>query len=177
MTTEPETSPADLAERVGRLEALAEIQQLYLDYGRHLDAGDAASYAGLFAKDAKLRLGPVMRADGRAAIAAVAAGVVRTAAEGGNKTVHLLGSPRITLDGDKAVGECVWMAITNSVAGPPPIRVGRHVDELIREDGRWRFAKRVGHIDVGAVSRVSATPASPPDVATQHVSTENVQPK
>ena len=51
----------ELAERLRRLEDMDEIRQLYIDYGRHLDAGDAAAYATLFARDAKLRLGPVMR--------------------------------------------------------------------------------------------------------------------
>ena len=36
-------------------------------------------------------------------------------------------------------------------SGAPGVLVGRHVDELVREDGRWRFARRVGHIDIGAL--------------------------
>jgi hypothetical protein len=31
------------------------------------------------------------------------------------------------------------------------VLVGRHVDELVREDGRWRFAVRRGFVDVGAL--------------------------
>ncbi|MCX4091483.1 nuclear transport factor 2 family protein [Nocardia sp. alder85J] len=139
----------ELVERLARLEDLAEIQQLYIDYGRHLDAGDPVAYAELFARDAKLRLGPVMRADGRAAIEAVATEVLRA---GDERTVHVLASPRITLDGDRATGECVWVAITQPDSGSPPVRVGRHLDKLVREDGRWRFAERKGLIDVGTVS-------------------------
>jgi hypothetical protein len=63
----------------------------------------------------------------------------------------VLGSPSIDLDGDTASGECVWAAVSGSGDGAPGILVGRHVDELVREDGRWRFARRVGHIDVGAL--------------------------
>jgi hypothetical protein len=37
----------DLARRLRRLEDMDEIRQLYIDYGRHLDAGDAAAYATL----------------------------------------------------------------------------------------------------------------------------------
>jgi uncharacterized protein (TIGR02246 family) len=135
-----------IAERLARLEDLAEIQQLYIDYGRHLDAGDAAAYAALFARDAKLRLGPVMRADGRAAIEAVATEVLRDS--GAERTVHVLASPRVELDGDRATGECVWVAISQS---QPPL-VGRHVDRLVREDGRWLFAERRGLLDVGALA-------------------------
>jgi uncharacterized protein (TIGR02246 family) len=155
----PSTAEA-LAARLARLEDLAEIQQLYIDYGRHLDAGDAVAYAELFARDARLRLGPVLRADGRAAIEAAAATVLVAATSGDARTVHVLGSPRITLDGDRATGECVWVAISQPTAGPAPVRVGRHVDDLVREEGRWRFARRVGHIDVGAVTATASTSGS-----------------
>jgi uncharacterized protein (TIGR02246 family) len=140
-----------LSERLARLEDLDEIRQLYIDYGRHLDAGDPVSYATLFARDAKLRLGPVMRADGREQIERAAGTVLQAAPDGSKRSVHLLAAPRIELDGDTATGECVWAAISASDSGAPGVLVGRHVDELVREDGRWRFARRVGHIDIGAL--------------------------
>jgi hypothetical protein len=56
------------------------------------------------------------------------------------------------LSGDTASGECVWAAIGRRTDGAEPsILVGRHVDELVREDGRWRFALRRGFIDIGAL--------------------------
>jgi uncharacterized protein (TIGR02246 family) len=136
-----------LTDRLKQLEDLEEIRRLYIDYGRHLDAGDPVAYAALFSRDAKLRLGPVMRGDGREEIERAAAAVIGATSGGSNKTVHLLGSPRIELDGDTASGECVWAAIS----GTPGALVGRHVDELVREDGRWLFARRAGYIDIGAL--------------------------
>jgi uncharacterized protein (TIGR02246 family) len=141
----------ELRQRLQRLEDLEEIRQLYIDYGRHLDTGDAESYALLFARDAKLRLGPVMRADGREEIERVAAATVRPAPDGAKRSVHVLASPRIDLAGDAASGECVWAAVSRAEAGAPNVLVGRHVDELIREDGRWRFASRRGYVDIGSV--------------------------
>jgi len=140
-----------LRDRVERLEDLEEIRQLYVDYGRHLDDGDPGAYAALFARDAKLRLGPVMRADGREEIERAAAGVVRRNPDGSKSSVHLIGSPRIELAGDRATGECVWAAVSGSQVGPPTILVGRHVDELVREDGRWCFARRAGFVDIGSL--------------------------
>ncbi|MFC5749868.1 nuclear transport factor 2 family protein [Actinomadura rugatobispora] len=140
----------DLAGRLGRLEDLDEIRRLYIDYGRHLDAGDPVAYAALFSRDAKLRLGPVMRADGREEIERAAAKVLRS--ESARKSVHVIASPSIELDGDTASGECVWAAVSGAAeGGAPGVLVGRHVDEFVREDGRWRFARRAGHIDVGAL--------------------------
>jgi uncharacterized protein (TIGR02246 family) len=140
-----------LTERIKRLEDMDEIRQLYIDYGRHLDAGDPVAYAALFSRNAKLRLGPVMRANGREEIERAAAAVLRSAPDGSKSSVHLLGSPRVEITGDTASGECVWAAISVSEAGPPAVLVGRHADELVREDGQWRFARRLGFIDIGAL--------------------------
>jgi uncharacterized protein (TIGR02246 family) len=140
-----------LSDRIRRLEDMDEIRQLYLDYGRHLDAGDAVAYAALFARGAKLRLGPVMRADGRDEIERVAVATIRPGPDGAKGSVHVLGSPHVELDGNTARGEAVWVAIARAEAGPSAIRVGRHVDKLVREDGRWRFAERRGFIDIGSV--------------------------
>ncbi|WP_084011072.1 nuclear transport factor 2 family protein [Pseudofrankia sp. DC12] len=141
-----------LAARVARLEDLEEIRRLYVDYGRHLDAGDAAAYASLFARDAKLRLGPVMRADGREEIERAASKVIGSTAEGASRSVHLLGSPSVELGDDgTATGECVWSAISRHEDGTPGVLVGRHVDRLVKEEGRWRIARRVGLVDVGAL--------------------------
>jgi uncharacterized protein (TIGR02246 family) len=141
---------SELSEKVKELQDLNEIRQLYIDYGRHLDAGDPVAYAALFSRDAKLRLGPVMRADGREDIERAATAMLRRDPDAA-KSVHLIASPRIELAGDTASGECVWAAISSSEDGTPRVLVGRHVDELVREDACWRFAKRVGLIDVGTL--------------------------
>jgi uncharacterized protein (TIGR02246 family) len=137
-----------LRERVRRLEDLEAIRQLYVDYGRSLDAGDAAAYASLFARDAELRLGRVMDADGREAIEQAATAVIRTGPKGEKTSVHVLGSPHVELDGDVATGDAVWVAILRSDEGPPTVRVGRHLDDIVREDGHWRFARRRGALDI-----------------------------
>jgi uncharacterized protein (TIGR02246 family) len=137
-----------LEERLKQLEDLNEIRQLYIDYGRHLDAGDAAAYASLFGRDAKLRLGAVMRADGREQILQVAQKTMRRAPDGSRTSVHIISSPRIEINGDNATGECVWTAVSIST-GTQKIMVGRHIDELVREEGRWCFAKRRGLLDIG----------------------------
>ena len=134
--------------RLRRLEDIDQIRQLYVDYGRNLDAQDVAAYASLFSRDAKLRLGRVMRADGRAAIEQAAAGVIRSGPNGERQSVHVIGAPHVELDGDSAVGEAVWVAIVRSDDGPPTVRVGRHVDKLVREDGAWKIAERRGFMDI-----------------------------
>ena len=47
------------------------------------------------------------------------------------------------------------MAVVTGPDNAPVITgVGRHFDELVREDGRWRFARRKGHADIPAVMAV-----------------------
>jgi uncharacterized protein (TIGR02246 family) len=136
----------ELEQRLQRLEDLTEIQQLFIDYGRHLDHGDFAAYAALFAADAELLLGPVARARGRAEIEAV----MRQALEGQvGSSVHIISSPIIHLDADSATAEVMWTALHRDGHGPPVVSmVGRHLDDLVREDGRWRIRRRRGVIDI-----------------------------
>jgi uncharacterized protein (TIGR02246 family) len=143
----------ELSERLQRLEDLEAIRRLYVDYGRHLDDCDPVAYASLFARDAKLRLGPVLRADGREEIERAANQMLGNLAAGEEKgSVHLIDAPRIELSGDTASGECVWAAIGRGTDGAAPsVLVGRHVDQLVREDGHWRFALRRGFLDIGAL--------------------------
>ena len=144
------TTIQELRAQVRRLEDMEEIRRLYLDYGQHLDAGDFEAYASLFARDAKIRLTPALRADGRDEIRRVASENI-TPGHGGRGAVHVIASPRIDLDGDRASGDCVWLAAAIKPDGTPNVMIGRHLDELVREDGRWRFASRKGVLDVGAI--------------------------
>lgn len=104
-----------LSKRLRELEDIEEIRKIYIAYGRYLDDGNMAGYASLFARDAKLRLGGVMRADGREEIEKVASMVVGGRSGGkaaSHRTLHLLASPTITVHGDTAIGECVWAAVS-----------------------------------------------------------------
>ena len=49
----------ELERRLRRLEDLAEIQQLFVDYGRSLDDGDIDRYSSLFTRDGRVDLGPI----------------------------------------------------------------------------------------------------------------------
>jgi uncharacterized protein (TIGR02246 family) len=135
--------------RLRRLEDLEEIRQLFVDYGHLLDLGDYAAYAQLFAEDGELLLGPLGRAKGRREIEAM---MVRI---GGTGSLHLITSPIVSLDGDQASARVMWTVINRAEDGTPSLgMVGHHEDELVREDGRWRFGRRRGFVEIpGAVRR------------------------
>jgi uncharacterized protein (TIGR02246 family) len=139
-------SVEELDERLRRMEDLAEIQQLFIDYGRHLDHGDFGAYAALFAEDAELLLGPIARARGRAEIEAV---MTRTLGGQVGSSRHIISSPIIQLNGDRATAEVMWTALHRDGDGRAAVSmVGRHLDDLVRQDGRWRFQRRRGFVDI-----------------------------
>jgi uncharacterized protein (TIGR02246 family) len=139
----------DVLSRLRRLEDLEDIRQLFVDYGRHLDAGDVEAYADLFADEGEILLGPIGRAKGRAAIVEL---MTKVRARAQTASFHLVTNPVVRLDGDRATGEVLWTVIKPDAAGKLEVAMfGRHVDELVRERGRWRILKRRGRIDVPAV--------------------------
>lgn len=138
---------AALESRLRRLEDLEEIRRLYLDYGVHLDRGEFRSFASLFATDGRLRLSARSRAQGRDEIERVMSNNLGDRDH--SSVVHLLGAPRIELDGDRADGEASWTVVVRQPDGSPALTMtGHHVDELVREDGAWRFQRRRGYIDI-----------------------------
>jgi len=136
----------ELAARLRRVEDLLDIQQLFVDYGRYLDAGDFAAYSRLFARDGEVLLGPMGRATGPEAIEAL---MTKVLAGQVGATYHLVTSPVVALEGDTATAEVMWTVVARDAADQPHVTMmGRHIDRLVREDGRWRFQRREGRIDI-----------------------------
>lgn len=145
--------------RLRRLEDLQEINQLFIDYGEHLDAGDFASYAQLFAEDGEVLLGPMGRAKGRDEIEAL---MTAALADQVGTTFHIVSSPRISLDGDTATSTVMWSVVTAAADGRGRISmVGHHVDDLVRTDDGWRFRRRRGVVNLpGSMP----SPTTSPDI-------------
>jgi ketosteroid isomerase-like protein len=140
-----------LEARLQRLEDLAEIHQLFVDYGAHLDAGEFDAYASLFATDGEVKLGPMGRAKGPAEIKALMERVLTSLV---GSTYHVISSPVVQLAGDTATAQVMWTVIERGPDGQPRLTMtGKHHDELVREAGRWRFKSRRGTIDIPSTYR------------------------
>ena len=136
----------ELQDRVQRLEDILEIQRLFIDYGHHLDAGDFEAYASLFAIEGEVLLGPLGRAKGRDQIRAL---MEKTFDGAVGTSFHVISSPMIALRGDTATSDVMWTVVHRKEDGYPSLSmIGRHRDDLVREDGRWRFLKRRGFVDI-----------------------------
>ena len=136
-----------LAARVQRLEDLEEIRILLLDYGRFLDARDFGAYSRLFAKDGTWT-GGFGSVQGPAAIQAFMEKNMGTAPNRANN-YHLLSNFAIDVQGDLANVWSRWALVVPGADGRPTIAQAGHYDDvLIREDGRWRFQRRVAGSDL-----------------------------
>jgi 3-phenylpropionate/cinnamic acid dioxygenase small subunit len=144
-----EAQVSSLEERLGRLEDLESIRKLFVLYKRHLDARDWHAYSLLFAREGEW-IGGTGSAVGPAAIEAMLSERLGANAPAPGPThFHLVGLPEIELDGDRATAEVPWALIVRGAEDVPELTLwGHYDDELVREDGEWRFARRVAATDV-----------------------------
>jgi ketosteroid isomerase-like protein len=143
----------DLEARLRRLEDLARIRQLFVDYKIVLDKQDFAAYAALFAADGEFVAGDQV-AKGRAAIQALVEGMPGSLLGAGpGNDFHVVVNPLIELDPadpDRAHAEVTWLYVVRGENDTPKLaKLGHYDDELVREDGRWRFARRAAPTDIG----------------------------
>jgi uncharacterized protein (TIGR02246 family) len=140
---------SSLAARVQRIEDTEEIRTLLLDYGRFLDSRDLAAYSRLFAKDGEW-VGGFGSVKGPAGIQAFMEKNLGTGPNRGN-TFHILSNFVIDVKGDTATAWSRWTFITPGADGKPVLsQAGRYDDILIREDGHWKFKRRVASNDIPA---------------------------
>lgn len=114
------------------------IRRLMAIYAQLLDAKRIAEWGQLFAEDAIFQVwGQTWR--GRAAIEA---GIGGMQPELPGK--HIILTPVIEFEGrDRARAWTDLSALATSESGISIATIGRYHDELVRENGRWRFARRV----------------------------------
>jgi len=136
--------------RLQHAEDMIAIQQLFNRYASYLDTGKFDQYASLFSVDGEIKLGPMGRAKGREAIEAL---MTKKLAAGVGQSYHIISNPVIELNGDTATAEVMWTVILRGKEDKPIVgMIGRHQDELVRENGSWLFRVRAGFVDVpGAI--------------------------
>jgi ketosteroid isomerase-like protein len=145
----PRTAPTDasIAARLQRLEDVEEIRTLLLDYGRFLDSRDLPAYSRLFAKDGEW-VGGFGSAKGPAEILAFMQKNLGTGPNR-NNSFHILSNFEIDVKGDTATAWSRWTFIVPAPDGKPSLsQAGRYDDTLIREEGRWKFKRRVASNDI-----------------------------
>ncbi len=128
--------------RLQKLEDMEEIRTLLLDYGRTLDSRDLKAYANLFAKDGEW-IGGFGSTKGRAELLVFMQKNIGTAPNTG-KTYHLLTNFFIAVNGNTATANSRWSYVVGTADKKPVLEhSGRYEDTIVREDGKWKFQKRV----------------------------------
>jgi uncharacterized protein (TIGR02246 family) len=140
---------AELEARIQRVEDRDAIQALFMRYRQCLDEKDFSGYAGLFSRDGEF-VAAVGSAKGQAGIQEFVDGMrgsLLTAVAGDD--LHIVVNPEISVEGDTARARSTWIYLVRGEGGEPTLaKVGHYEDELIREDGEWRFARRFAPMDM-----------------------------
>ncbi len=142
----PAADRGSLAARVQRLDDMEEIRSLLLNYGRVLDARDFRAYSLLFAKD-----GEWVGGFGTVKTPAAIQTFMEKAMPGGNPdhNYHLLSNFAIEVHGDTATAWSRWAFVVPGADKKPMIAQGGHYDDtLVRENGHWKFQRRVAVTDI-----------------------------
>jgi uncharacterized protein (TIGR02246 family) len=141
----------DLAARVQRLEDREAIFTLFMKYRHCLDTKDFSGYAALFSETGEF-LAQDLHATGRAAIEELVDGMrgnLLTDTIGDD--IHIVANPEIEIDGDRAKARSTWIYVVRSADDSPDLcKVGHYEDDLVREDGEWRFQRRFAPTDMPA---------------------------
>jgi len=134
-----------LASRLEALEAREAIRALWAEYGRTLDARDFVAFSKLFARNAEFGSGPGA-AKGPAAIGAFLEKAIGTNyPDSKGKNFHLYFNESIDVKGDHAtaISKGGYVMATSDNSKADFLLLAEYRDELVKEDGQWKFLKRV----------------------------------
>ena len=136
-------SDRTVEQRLQRLEDIEEIRSLLIDYGRELDKRDFAAYGRLFASDGMWKGGMGSATSPTGIAKMVEEGFGRMSPKQYENSNHVMTSLDIEVDGDTATAWSRWLWVVVGDDGRPQTERGGHYeDELVRENGHWRFKTR-----------------------------------
>jgi len=136
-------------DRLRKLEDRAEIRQLIQTYRQHLDARDLTAYGLLFAADGEWLGGTGYGKSPAGITAMLEERLPGNTSESGQSSWHLVAEPEIVLHGDQATGDVTWVLAARGDGDTPTLQLlGHYEDTYVRENGQWRFQRRVAYTDV-----------------------------
>lgn len=144
------TSPFEA--RLQTLLDTEEIRALLLDYGITLDRRDLAAYSRLFARNGSWTGPYIGAATGPEGILALLEKNLPVPGPEMAGAHHLMTNMRIRVDGDRASAWSRWTYIVPGPKREPTVVIsGHYEDDLVREEGQWRFLARIVHGDIPGV--------------------------
>ena len=149
-----------LEARVKRQDDIEAIRRVLREYGRRLDAGDLKGYAELFAADGEWiggfgkvkgreNIQPFMEKNMRTPLPSVDGAATTAPPRPGPRGVHLMTNEIIDVQGDRATAWSRWTYVTRTGDNKPSMALAGHYDdELVRENGQWKFQRRTVSGDI-----------------------------
>ena len=141
-------STTELAARLQRLEDVVAITQLIASYGPLVDAGAADEVAEMWTEDGSYDVEGWLMADREAIRSMVLSRPHQRFIATGS--LHFMGTPHLTVDGDTAVAVCESLLVLREGEGFTIARGGANRIELARTQDGWRFTRRIARTLDGA---------------------------
>jgi len=123
------------------LEEKDAIREVLAQYCFALDEGRFDDMAALFTEDGTWDTA-FGSATGRPAIVELVKAIRARAPASAPRGIHMVANVVIALDGARARVRSNWTVVQNSADGPKVGSGGGYADEMIKQDGRWRFELR-----------------------------------
>jgi uncharacterized protein (TIGR02246 family) len=154
-----------MAQRLQVLEDKEAIRSVLERFYQYEEDRDLKAFANLFAKDGQLILRRGVARGGPAGILASMSGRAANApTPGPNAMRHILSNIDIDVQGDSATATSRFTLLVPAEDNQTRVGgTGRYIDTLVRENGEWKFEKRVIARDIpvdleGKNPPASATP-------------------
>ena len=144
--------PPVLEQRLQRTEDELAIRRVLYDYHWAIDNRDFELYVSLFARDGEFVTGETVL-KGHDRIRAMLVGIFGETPPGyvNRDSVEITVDPEIDIHGDRATVKSGAFLLEQGPDGfPISVLVGGYDDQFIREDGNWKFLRRVDHIYIPA---------------------------
>ena len=121
-----------------------EIRTLLNNYARYLDDRRLKEYANLFAENGEWVGGFGVRKGPEEILAAMTTAFADFPSPPENRNYHVLSNVIIDTHGNRGSAWSRWTFFVKSPDNTPTVMVaGRYEDDLIRENGEWKFLRRV----------------------------------